>query len=57
MDYDFDLNSQESIAFANVIMENDDSNMAGIKKLNINSNCKKKNQILNNSIFSFLSLF
>ncbi|OUM63797.1 hypothetical protein PIROE2DRAFT_9599 [Piromyces sp. E2] len=27
MDYGFDLNSQESIAFANVIMENDDSNL------------------------------
>jgi len=42
MDYGFDLNSQESIAFANVIMENDDSNMAGI----IIYLCKMINYIL-----------
>jgi len=40
MDYGFDLNSQESIAFANVIMDNDDSNLAGIKSIKI-----KKNEI------------
>jgi len=30
MNYNFDLNSQESISFANVVMENNDNNLAGI---------------------------